>query len=105
MGDIEPHSPVLGAAPFGDLRIGGQRHPVAGRELHALWVVAFHEPLPQTVAQDSALSAGRLGDEGAGGVLGFDDARGMELDEFGIAQSRTSLDGQAEGVAGVLIPA
>ena len=52
-----------------------------------------------------AFAAGRLGDEGAGGVLGFDDARGMELDEFGIAQSRTSLDGQAEGVAGVLIPA
>ena len=91
-------------ATLRDLRIGGQGDAVTSGQLHPLGIVAFHEPLSQAVAQDSALTAGRLGDQGARGILGFDDARRMELDELGVAQTRSGLDGQAERIAGVLIP-
>src|SRR5699024_1376998 len=79
-------------------------HAVAGGQLQTLRIVAFHEPLPQPVGEDAAFAAGGLGDQRSGGVLGFDDARGVELDELGVAESGTGLDGQTEGVAGVLVP-
>ena len=43
--------------------------------------------------------------EGAGRVLGLDDARGVELHELGVAQPAARLDGEAERVAGVLVAA
>ena len=60
MRDVEPYAPLGGAAPFLDLRVGGQRHAVTGGQLHPVGVVARHEPLPEGVAQDPALAAGRL---------------------------------------------
>ena len=103
--DVEPDAAVCGAAAFLDLGVGGQRHAVAGREFLADRVVAFHEPLPQPVAQDAALAAGGLGDQGARGVLRFDDARRVELHELGVAQPGAGIDRQAERVAGVLVAA
>ena len=105
VGDIQPNTAVRGAAPFLDLGVGGQSHAVPGREFLADRVVALHEPLPQPVAQDASLAAGRLGDECAGSVFRFDDARGVELHELGVAQARAGVDGQAERVAGVLVAA
>ena len=72
MRDVEP-DPALGCAPpLLDLGVGRQRDPVAGGQLHALGVVADHEPLAEPVAQDAALATGRFGHEGAGSILGLD---------------------------------
>src|SRR5690606_29935515 len=101
--DIQPNPALGGAAPGGDLGVGGQGDPVAGGQFHALGIVALHEAFAQGVGQDPAFAAGRLGDQGPGHRFGFDDARGVELDELGIAQPGTGLHGQAEGVAGVLV--
>ena len=105
VGDVEPDTAVGRAAALLDLGVGGERDPVAGRQLHALGVVARHEALAEAVAQDAALAPRRLRDERAGGVLGFDEARRVELHELRIADAGAGLDGQAEGVAGVLVPA
>ncbi len=104
VGDVEPDPAVGGAAAFLDLGVGGEGHAVTGGQFHPLRVVAAHVPLAEGVAQDAALAAGRLADEGAGGVLRFDDAGGVELDQFGVAQAGPGLDRQAEGVACVLVP-
>jgi hypothetical protein len=87
VGDVEPDPAARGAAPLLDLGVGGERHAVTGGQLHPLGVVTAHVPLAERVAQDAALAAGRLADEGAGGVLRLDDAGGVELDQLGIAQA------------------
>ena len=56
---------MLGAAPFGDLRVVGERDAVARRELEPLGVVALHEALAESVPQDPALAAHRLRDQRA----------------------------------------
>ena len=105
VGDVEPDAAVGRAAPLLDLGVGGERDPVAGGQLHALGVVARHEPLAEAIAQDPALAPRRLRDERAGGLLGFDEARRVELHELRIADAGAGLHGQAEGVACVLVPA
>ena len=101
--DIQPDAAVRGAAALLDLGVAGQRDAVARGELEPLGVVLVHEALAETVAQDAALAARRLGDEGAGGVLGLDDAARVELHELRVAQAAAGLDGEAERVAGVLV--
>ena len=105
MGDVEPDAAVLRAPALGDLRVRGERDPVAGGQFHPLGIVALHEPLAEGVAEDAALTAGGFGDERARCVLGFEDARGVELDEFGVAEPAAGFDGEAEGIARVLIAA
>ena len=97
------HAAVRRAAPFLDLGVARQGDPVPGRQLHPLRVVARHEPLAEAVAQDAALPAGRLGDEGAGRVLGLDQAGRVELHQLGVADPAAGLDREAERVAGVLV--
>ena len=103
--DVQPDAAVRGAAALLDLGVAGERHAVAGGQLHALGVVARHEALAEAVAQDAALAARRLADQGAGRALGLDDARGVELHELGVAQPAAGLDGEPERVAGVLVAA
>ena len=83
--DVEPDAAVRRAAALLDLGVGGERDAIAGRQLHALRVVARHEPLAEAVAQDAALAPRRLGDQRAGGLLGLDEARRMELHELRVA--------------------
>ena len=64
-----------------------------------------HEALAEAVAEDAALAAGGLADQGAGRVLRLDDARGVELHQLGVAQPAAGLDGEPERVAGVLVAA
>ena len=42
---------------------------------------------PRRVAQDAALAAGGLGDQGAGGVLGLEQPGRVELHQLGVAQA------------------
>ena len=68
--DVEEHATVRPAAALGDLRVVRQRDAVARAQLHALGVVAGHEPLAERVVQTAALAAHRLGHQRAGGLLG-----------------------------------
>ncbi len=105
MGDVEPDA-ALGSAPaLGDLGVVGQRHPVTGGQLHPLGVVALHETLTGGVAEDPAFTAGGLRHQSARGVLRFDDARRVELDELSVADSPARQRCQPEGIAGVLVAA
>jgi hypothetical protein len=70
VGDVQEHPAVGAATSLGDLGVVGQRHPVAGRQLHPLGVVAGHEPLPEGVGEVAALTPDGLGDQGPGGLLG-----------------------------------
>lgn len=103
MGDVEPHASLGGPPPFLDLRVGSQGHAVAGGQLHTVRVVASHEPFPEHVAQDPALTPSGLADQGAGRVLRLDDPGRVELDQLRVAQAGSGLHGQAEGVAHVLV--
>jgi hypothetical protein len=103
VGQVEPHTAGPGAAALLDLRVGRRRHPVPAAEFHSLGVVARHETLTEVVEQDATLAASRLADEYAGRVLRPDQPEGVELHQLGVTQPGTRLDGEAEGVAGVLV--
>jgi hypothetical protein len=85
MGQVEPDAAGPGGASLLDLGVGRQRDPVPAGELHALGVVARHEPLTEVVEQDPALAACRLADEQAGRVLRPDQPGGLELHQLGVA--------------------
>ncbi len=97
------HAAVRGATAFFDLGVARQGHTITGRQLHPLRVVARHEPLAETVAEDAAFATGCLGDERAGCVFGLDQPGRVKLHELGIADPATGLHRETKRVAGVLV--
>jgi hypothetical protein len=100
---VEPNPTTGCAAALLDLGVRGECNTVARGQLHPLGVVTLHEPFPEVVPKNPALAAGSLRDQRARRVFGFDETRGVELDQLGIADPPTRLDGETEGVAGVLV--
>jgi hypothetical protein len=76
-----------------------ERNAVTGGQFHPVGVVAFHKAFAQVVPQNPALAAGCLGNQRAHRIFRFDQPGWMELDEFGIADPPTRLDGETERVA------
>ena len=102
---VEVDRIALGAAAFDDLRVVGQRHAVASRQLHPHRVVALHVALALGVAEDAALAAHRLGDELTRRLLGIDHAAGVELDQLHVAQPAACVEREPHRVAVVLVAA
>lgn len=105
MGQVGPHTAAPGATTLPDLCVGRLCDLVRADEFHSLGVVARHEPLAEVVEQNSALAACRVVEEHVGRGSGPDQPERVELHQFGTAQSGAGLDGEAEGVAGVLMAA
>ena len=105
VGDVEEHAAVRPAPALGDLRVVGQRHPVAGAQLHPLRVVAGHEPLAVGVVETAALAAHGLGHEHAGGLLGRDHAGRVELDELHVHHPAAGPQREGHRLAEVLVTA
>ena len=107
VGDVEEHV-VL--APLLHLRVDGAGHHVAGRQLHALRVVALHEALSGEVAQYAAVAAHGLRDQEVGAVAGVEECGGVELDELhvlhralGAVDHRYAVAGGDQRVGGCLV--
>jgi hypothetical protein len=101
--DVEEHAAVGSAPPLDDLAVVGQRHAVAGAQLHAGRVVTGHEPLAGGVVQTTALAANCFGHEGPRRLLGSDHAGGVELDELHVLDAAPGLQAEEDAVAEVLV--
>jgi hypothetical protein len=101
--DVEQHGAAGRSPPFHDLGVAGERDAIACGQLHAFRVVARHEAFAHRVAEDPALAARGFGHERPRRVLRLDQPRRVELHELGVADARARFEGEAEGVAVVLV--